>query len=64
MNYSMHSADRTPHLKIVVVALAAGIAMAAFGISARPALNVAQTVHVIKAGQPTMLSSSTTSIVR
>ena len=35
MNHSIHSADRTTHLKIVVVALVAGIAVAAFGISAR-----------------------------
>ena len=35
MNHSIHSADRSTHLKIVVVALVAGIAVAAFGISAR-----------------------------
>ena len=34
MNHSFYSADRTTHLKIVVVALVAGIAMAGFGISA------------------------------
>ena len=32
MNHSIHSADRATHLKIVVVALVAGIAVAAFGI--------------------------------
>ena len=35
MNHSIHSADRSTHLKIVVVALVAGIAVAGFGISAR-----------------------------
>jgi hypothetical protein len=64
MNHSMHSADRTTHVKIVAVALVAGIALAAFGISARPTTDVAQAVHVIKAGRPTMMSSSETYIVR
>ena len=31
MNHSIHSADRATHLKIVVVALVAGIAVAGFG---------------------------------
>lgn len=35
MNHSIHSADRTTHLKIVMVALAAGIALAGFGLSMR-----------------------------
>jgi hypothetical protein len=64
MNHSMHSADRTTHLKIVVVALVAGIALAAFGISARPTTDVAQAVHVIKAGQPTMMSDAASYVVR
>ena len=34
MNHSIYSADRTTHLKIVVVALVAGILVAGFGISA------------------------------
>jgi len=32
MNHSIHSADRATHLKIVVIALVAGIAVAGFGI--------------------------------
>ena len=64
MSYSIHSADRTTHLKVVVVALVVGIALTAFGISARPTSDAAQTAHVIKAGQPTMMSSSGTSLVR
>jgi hypothetical protein len=35
MNHSIYSADRATHLKIVVVALIAGIAVAGLGISAR-----------------------------
>src|SRR6201997_2812121 len=35
MNHSIYSADRSTHLKIVVVALVAGIAVAGFGIAAR-----------------------------
>ncbi len=35
MNHSFHSADRSTHLKIVVLALVAGIAVAGIGISAR-----------------------------
>jgi hypothetical protein len=35
MNHSIYSADRTTHLKIVVVALVAGIVVAGLGITAR-----------------------------
>jgi len=35
MNYSIYSADRTTHLKIVVVALVVSIGVTGFGISAR-----------------------------
>ena len=54
MNHSIYSADRTTHLKIVVVALVAGIAVAGFGISARITSDdgYTQTAHVIKAGKP------------
>jgi hypothetical protein len=34
MNHSIYSTDRATHLKIVVVALIAGIAVAGLGISA------------------------------
>ena len=45
MNHSIHSADRSTHLKIVVVALVAGIAVAAFGISARTNADFTQTAQ-------------------
>ena len=66
MNHSIHSADRSTHLKIVVVALVAGIAVAAFGISARTNSDFTQTAqtHVMKAGKPVVVTSSETSTVR
>ncbi|MBR0798294.1 hypothetical protein JQ615_23185 [Bradyrhizobium jicamae] len=66
MNHSIHSADRATHLKIVVVALVAGIAVAAFGISARTNSDFTETAqtHVIKAGKPVAITSSETSAVR
>ena len=66
MNHSIYSADRSTHLKVVAVALVAGIAVAAVGLSAR--LNsddgYAQTARVIKAGKPVTVTSSNTSMVR
>ena len=66
MNHSIHSADRSTHLKIVVVALVAGIAVAAFGISARTNSDFTQTAQnqVMKAGKPVVITSSQTSTVR
>ena len=64
MNHSFHSADRTTHLKIVVVALVAGIAVAAFDISARTNSDYTQTAHVVKAGKPITVTSSDTLTVR
>jgi hypothetical protein len=64
MNHSFHSADRATHLKIVVVALVAGIAVAAFGISTRSSVDYSQTAHVIKAGKPVAITSSDSSTIR
>jgi hypothetical protein len=65
MNHSIHSADRATHLKIVVVALVAGIAVAGFGISARTSSSdYTQTAHVIKAGKSMTVTSSDASLVR
>jgi hypothetical protein len=64
MNHSIHSADRSTHLKIVVVALVAGIAVAGFGVFARTYSDYTQTAHVIKAGKPVIVTSSDASIVR
>jgi hypothetical protein len=64
MNHSIHSADRGTHLKIVVVALVAGIAVAALGISARTGSDYSQTAQVVKAGKPVVVTSANTSTVR
>jgi hypothetical protein len=51
----------------VIVALVAGFAVAAFGITARNNVDYSQTaqaVHVIKAGKPVVVTSSETSMVR
>ena len=65
MNHSIYSADRSTHLKIVVMALVAGIAVAGFGISARTSSDeYTQTAHVIKAGKPVAVTSSNTMVVR
>jgi hypothetical protein len=66
MNHSIYSADRMTHLKIVVVALIAGVAVAGFGISARINSDegYTQSARVIKAGKPVTITSSEASVVR
>ena len=64
MNHSIHSADRATHLKIVVVALVAGIVVAGLGISARVNTDYTQTAHVIKAGKPVVVTSSDAMLIR
>jgi hypothetical protein len=66
MNHSIYSADRSTHLKIVIVALVAGIAVAGLGIGARLGSDegLTQTARVMKAGKPVAITSSNTSIVR
>jgi hypothetical protein len=66
MNHSIYSADRSTHLKIVVVALVAGIVVAGVGILARSNSDdgYVQTARVIKAGKPVVITSTDTSMVR
>ena len=66
MNHSIYSADRATHLKVVVVALVAGIVVAGLGISARTNSDdgYAQTARIIKAGKPVTVTSSNASMVR
>jgi hypothetical protein len=51
-------------LKIVIVAMVAGVLVAGFGIAARTDGGDTQTAHVIKAGKPVVVTSSETSTVR
>jgi len=66
MNHSIYSADRATHLKVVAVALVAGIALAGFGITARTSSDegLTQTARIIKAGKPVVITSSNASLVR
>jgi hypothetical protein len=66
MNHSIYSADRSTHLKVVVVALIAGVLLAGFGLTAKSGAdsNYAQAPRVIKAGQPVMITTSGQSAVR
>jgi hypothetical protein len=69
MNWSMYTADRTTHLKVVVVGLAAALLIAVIAISARE-LNrgtdilTAQGPTVIKAGGPMAFSDRSGPTIR
>lgn len=65
MNHSIYSADRTTHLKIVVVALVAGICVAGVALASRSfSTDYAQSARVIRADKPVMVTNSGASIVR
>jgi hypothetical protein len=71
MNYSLATADRTTHLKIVVVALLAAILVVAVGITARVTSKDTETarvrtqgVVVVKAGAPLTYTRTETPPVR
>ena len=66
MNHSIHSADRSTHLKIVVVALVAGIAVAGFGIASRvnSGAGLTQSAGILKAGKPVVMTSTDAVIIR
>ena len=62
-NYSLTTADRLTHLKIVVVSLIAGIVVVGIGIAARPDLPDMSTrletrAPVLKAGKPVIWTQS------
>ena len=69
MNSSMYTADRSTHLKIVVVALVAALLIAVIGISGRE-LNLgtdimtARAPSVIKAGAPVVFTDRSGSVIR
>jgi hypothetical protein len=69
MNHSLVTADRTTHLKIVVLALIAGIAVVGVGITSH-VTNSDQTASieargpVIKAGKPVAITSRDGATIR
>jgi hypothetical protein len=66
MNHSIYSADRTTHMKIVVVALCAGIVVTGVGLLSRDTGDDTNThaARVIKAGKPVIVTDSGDAIVR
>ena len=67
MNHSIYSADRATHLKVVVVALVAAVAVTGLSISARLSNSddgYTQSARVIKAGKPVTVTSSDAMVVR
>jgi hypothetical protein len=66
MNHSIYSADRTTHLKIVVIALVIGIAGTGLGLSFRSNSDADsnQTAVIIKAGKPVLTTSSDALVIR
>jgi hypothetical protein len=64
MNHSIHSADRATHLKVVVLALVAGIAVAGLALSAHTSPDDSQAAHVVRAGKPVTVTSSDMSAIR
>ena len=69
MNWSMYTADRTTHLKIVVVGLTAALLIAMIGIAAQQFnlgtdILTAQAPSLIKAGAPMAFTDREGSIIR
>lgn len=66
MNWSMYTADRTTHLKIVVVGLCAALLIAVVGVSANVSadLMAAQSPTVFKAGAPVVFTDRNGSTIR
>jgi hypothetical protein len=69
MNWSIYTADRATHLKIVVVGLLAALLIAFIGIAASELnrgtdIMTAQAPTVIKAGAPVMFTDRSGPVVR
>jgi hypothetical protein len=56
MNHSLYSADRSTHLKIVVIGLLCAAVVVAVGTFARVNTIDLGTTQIVKAGQPTAVS--------
>jgi hypothetical protein len=69
MNWSMYTADRTTHMKIVAVGLTAALLIAVIGIAAQQFnlgtdILTAQGPTVIKAGAPVVFTDRIGPVVR
>lgn len=62
MNHSMYGADRSTHLKIVVLGLLCATMVAVVGIFAHVSRVDLGTDALVKAGQPTAFSGQTPTI--
>jgi hypothetical protein len=69
-NSTIFTADRTTHLKIVVISLVASILIIVVGIAARTTTTADTTARVqtagpaVKAGKPIAITNSDTSTIR
>jgi hypothetical protein len=66
MNHSIYGADRTTHLKIVIIALVISIGGVGVGLSSRSNSDAGstQTAGVVKAGKPVLTTSSDALVIR
>ena len=67
MNWSMYTANRSTHLKILVVGLVAALLITVIGISGRDLgteIMTARAPTVIKAGGPVVFTDRTTPAIR
>ena len=68
MSYSIYSANRTAHLKIVLVSLIVSIIVVGMGIAAGPRLRntseLEATAHLQKAGKPVIWTNSESTVTR
>ena len=63
MNHSMYGADRTTHLKIVVVGLFAAMVVAGLALSSHISAN-AGTQMAVKADKPVVMTSAAVTLTR
>jgi hypothetical protein len=64
MNHSIYSADRTTHLKVVIMALVIGIAGVTLCLSFRADIGSTQSAGVVKAGKPVLTTSADSKVIR
>jgi hypothetical protein len=66
MNHSIHSADRTTHLKIIIMALMVAVSGVSVALSFRSSTDAGaiRTAAVVKAGKPVFTTSSGWLVIR